>query len=113
MVSNQAEYPRYYSPPNERKSANFEGLLALEGVWQKTVLTLRLVAELVYGIPSNTIEPAIYTSAHGSKDGYPYPVDRKTYDGTVEFMPGALKRAKIGDSERLQAMKRLSKWSSK
>jgi hypothetical protein len=67
----------------------------------------------VYGVPSNTIEPTIYTSAHGSKGGYPYPVDRKTHDETVEFMPGALKRAKIGDSERLQAMKRLSKWSSK
>ena len=96
----------------ERKPATFEGLLALEGVGPKTVRALSLVAELVYGISSSTMEPELYSFAHGGKDGYPYPVDRKTYDETVEFMSNALKRAKIGDRERLQALKRLPSWST-
>ena len=97
----------------ERKPATFEGLLALEGVGPKTVRALSLVAELVYGVSSSTVEPELYSFAHGGKDGYPYPVDRKTYDETVEFMSSALKRAKIGDRERLQALKRLPEWGSK
>ena len=55
------------------------------------------VAELVYGVPSSTAEPEIYSFAHGGKDGHPYPVDRKTYDETVEFLSTALKRARIGE----------------
>jgi hypothetical protein len=94
----------------ERKPATFEGLLALEGVGPKTVRALSLVAELVYNVPSSTAEPELYSFAHGGKDGYPYPVDRKTYDETVEFLSSALKRARIGDRERLQALKRLPEW---
>jgi hypothetical protein len=94
----------------ERKPATFEGLLALEGVGPKTVSALSLVAELVYGVPSSTAEPELYTFAHGGKDGYPYPVNRKTCDEAVEFLSTALKRARIWDSERLQALKRLPEW---
>ena len=71
---------------------------------------LSLVAELVYGVPSSTAEPELYSFAHGGKDGHPYPVNRKTYDETVEFLSTALKRARIGDRERLQALKRLPEW---
>ena len=97
----------------ERKPTIFKGLLALEGVGPKAVRALRLVAELVYGVSSSTLEPELYSFAHGGKDGYPRPVDRKIYDETVEFMSSVLKLAKIGERERLQALKRLLELASR
>ena len=58
----------------------------------KTVRALSLVAEVVYRVSSSTVEPELYSFTHRDKDGYPYPVDRKISDETVEFMSSALKR---------------------
>ena len=57
-------------------------------------------------------DPAAYSFAHGGKDGHPYPVDRGTYDATIEFLEGAVRRAKIGDVDRLPALRRLQSMSS-
>ncbi|MBI2871597.1 MAG: DUF763 domain-containing protein [Chloroflexi bacterium] len=91
----------------ERKPSNFEGLLALEGLGAKTVRALSLVAELVYGAPASVRDPALYSFAHGGKDGHPYPVDRRTYDATIAFMETALRRATMGDRDRVEALRRL------
>jgi hypothetical protein len=37
-------------------------------------------------------------------------VDRKTYDSSIQFLAQALKKAKIGDNEKLEAFKRLKAW---
>jgi len=55
----------------------------------------------VIGVQSN---PASYSFAHGGKDGYPYPADRKTYDSSIQFLVQALNKAKIGDKEKLNAL---------
>lgn len=91
----------------ERQPRDFEGLIALEGVGLKTVRALSLVADLVYGVPSSIRDPALYSFAHGGKDGYPYPVDRKTYDQTIQFISSAVARAKVGDREKTGALRRL------
>jgi hypothetical protein len=91
----------------ERKPENFESLLALEGMGPKSLRALSLISELVYDIPVSLRDPASYSFAHGGKDGYPYPVDRKTYDNSIQFLTQALKKAKIGDSEKLEAFRRL------
>jgi hypothetical protein len=91
----------------ERQPENFERLVGLEGVGAKTLRALSLVSELVYEVPVSFRDPARYSFAHGGKDGYPYPVDRKTYDRSIALLHHALDKAKIGDSEKLAAFKRL------
>jgi hypothetical protein len=91
----------------ERQPEDFEELLGMKGVGPKTVRALALVSELVYGAPASRVDPARYSFAHGGKDGYPFPVDRATYDASIEFLSSALSQAKIGRTEKLKAFKRL------
>ncbi len=96
----------------EHKPADFESLLALQGVGPKSLRALSLVAEIVYGAPTSRRDPALYSFAHGGKDGHPYPVNKETYDYTIHFMNEALKRARVGDRDRMDALKRLSAFTS-
>ncbi len=45
---------------------------------------------------------------HGGKDGHPYPVDRATYDATVAYLETAVRRAKLGEPDKLDALRRLA-----
>jgi hypothetical protein len=94
----------------EHKPDNFESLLALEGIGPKTLRALSLISELVYDTPVSLRDPARYSFAHGGKDGCPYPVDKKTYDSSIQFLKQALERAKIGDKDKLEALRRLKTW---
>jgi len=94
----------------ENKPQNFESLLALEGIGPKTLRALSLISELVYETPVSLRDPASYSFAHGGKDGHPYPVDRKTYDSSIQFLAQAVDKAKIGDREKLEAFRRLRAW---
>ena len=94
----------------EHKPQNFESLLAMEGIGPKTLRALSLISELVYDTPVSLRDPASYSFAHGGKDGYPYPVDRKTYDSSIQFVALAVEKAKIGDKDKLEAFKRLRAW---
>jgi hypothetical protein len=96
----------------ERQPSNFEQLLGLKGVGLKTIRALSLIAELVYGIPPSYRDPARYSFAHGGKDGIPYPVDRKTYDQSIELLRKAIFRAKLGIKEKNEAMNRLKQVES-
>jgi uncharacterized protein len=95
----------------EQQPGNFEKLLGLEGVGPKTIRALSLISELVYDVPISLRDPALYSFAHGGKDGIPYPVDRKTYDKSIEILHIALEKAKLGDSDKLSAIKRLKAWA--
>jgi hypothetical protein len=94
----------------ERKPKNFESLLALEGMGPKTLRALSLISELVYDTSVSLRDPASYSFAHGGKDGYPYPVDRKTYDSSIQFLAQTVEKARIGDREKLDAFRRLRAW---
>ena len=94
----------------ERQPENFEVLLGMEGVGPKTIRALSLISELVYEVPVSLRDPARYTFAHGGKDGYPYPVDRKNYDKSIEILHHALDRAKVDDTEKIAAFRRLKSW---
>ncbi|MBI3399020.1 MAG: DUF763 domain-containing protein [Deltaproteobacteria bacterium] len=52
-------------------------------------------------------DPVRYSFAHGGKDGYPYPVDKETYDKTIDFLRKAVHQAKVGVTEKIRAFKRL------
>jgi hypothetical protein len=64
-------------------------------------------AAIIYGTPASTRDPARFSFAHGGKDGYPYPVDRDTFDRTVAVLRNAVTRAGVDRSERVAALKRL------
>jgi len=93
----------------EQQPENFEKLLGMKGVGPKTIRALSLISELVYGAPISTRDPARYSFAHGGKDGTPYPVDRKTYEKSIEFLKEATNKAKLGYYEKLHALRRLQR----
>jgi hypothetical protein len=96
----------------EQAPADFEALLAIEGVGAKTLRALALTSELIYGVSASRQDPARYSFAHGGKDGTPYPVDCQTYDKTIEVMHRALNRANIGRSEKVRAFRRLADFTA-
>jgi len=94
----------------ENKPENYEKLVALEGVGAKTIRALSLVAEMIYGAEPSYIDPARYSFAHGGKDATPYPVDRPTYDSTIEFFSKVIRMMKkTGPAEKNRMMGRLNK----
>ncbi|MDD5634326.1 MAG: DUF763 domain-containing protein, partial [Candidatus Omnitrophica bacterium] len=95
----------------ENKPENFEKLLGIQGVGPGTVRALALVSELVYGEKPSFQDPVRFSFAHGGKDGFPYPVNRPRYDGTISFLQDAVSKAKVGDSEKMKALKRLTVFS--
>jgi hypothetical protein len=93
----------------ERQPEDFERLLGLSGVGPKTIRALSLIAELVHGVEPSYRDPARYSFAHGGKDGIPYPVDRQTYDQSIELLSRAINRTKLGLSEKQKAFNRLNR----
>ena len=91
----------------ERQPHGFEELLGLSGVGPKTIRALSLISELVYGVAPSYRDPARYSFAHGGKDGIPYPVDRKTYDQSIELLRKAIRKTKLSIREKNEALNRL------
>ena len=106
--------PRYFHKimitTYENQPKDFAALLALKGMGPKSLRALSLLAEVLYGNPPSFRDPARFSFAHGGKDGFPYPVDRQTYDKSIEYLKQAVEKAKIGDKEKLNSLKRLSKY---
>jgi len=96
---------RAYEHPPE----NFEALLATQGVGPKTIRALALIADLIYGAKASLRDPAAFSFAHGGKDGIPYPVDRPTYDRSIDLLRTAVDKAKLADRDKLDALKRLAR----
>ncbi|CEP68967.1 Protein of unknown function DUF763 [Moorella glycerini] len=90
---------------------DFAAVLGVEGVGPKTVRALAMVAEVAYGAPASFRDPVRYSFSHGGKDGHPYPVDRRVYDHSIAVLEQALASAKIGRTDKLQALKRLAQIS--
>jgi hypothetical protein len=92
----------------ERSPQDFETLVSIRGVGPKTVRALALIGELLFGTAPSFRDPARYSFAHGGKDGFPYPVNRKTYEHSISYLERAVKNANIGRDAKLQALKKLS-----
>ena len=92
---------------SEDKPKTYEELLRTEGVGPKTVRSLALVAELIYNAKPSYEDPARYSFAHGGKDATPYPVDRKTYDKTIETMRELVQKTKIAETEKKRILEQL------
>jgi uncharacterized protein len=96
----------------EAAPKDFESLLTIPGVGAKTLRALALTSELIYGTAASRRDPARYSFAHGGKDGTPYPVDRPTYDKTIEVMRTALNGAAIERTEKVRAFRRLAEFAA-
>ncbi|MEW5767636.1 MAG: DUF763 domain-containing protein [bacterium] len=92
----------------ETQPRNFEALLGTAGIGPKTIRALALLSELVYGAKVSVRDPVRYSFAHGGKDGHPYPVDRALYNRSISLLKKALNAAKVGRTEKLEALKRLA-----
>ena len=92
----------------ERAPEDFESLLGIDGVGPKTLRALALASELVHGTAATLRDPARFSFAHGGKDGTPFPVDKITYDKTIEILNKAINRSAIDRSEKLKAFRRLA-----
>lgn len=89
--------------------ADFTELLLTPGVGPRTVQALALVAEVVHGAPSRFSDPARFSYAHGGKDRHPFPVPLRVYDETIRVMRQAVDQAKLGNEERISAIRRLDR----
>lgn len=93
----------------EQQPKDFEELLLLQGLGPRTLQSLTLVSEVIYGTPSRFKDPARFAFAHGGKDGHPFPVPINTYDETLGVLKTAIDKAKIGNTDRQEAIASLSK----
>lgn len=121
---------------HEQNPQDFATLLGLQGVGPATVRSLSLLAEIIFQAPPSHRDPAAsrqavenahhesgedvrdlrrwadYSHAHGGKDGTPFPVDRDTYDRNIAVLTDALRRARLGENDKFDALRRLSKHAS-
>ena len=114
---------------HERCPHDFTTLLGTEGVGPATIRSLSLLAELIYDAPASRSQPvgraaareqeppnptddrrwADYSYAHGGKDGFPFPVDRRTYDRSTHVLLEAVRKARVGETDKAEALKRLAR----
>lgn len=92
----------YENPPLE-----FKELLLVPGLGAKTLRALTLTAELIYNVKASREDPVCYAYAHGGKDGYPYKLNRKLYENTIEELEEIINKAKISYSEKLELFRKL------
>lgn len=98
---------------HEQGVNNFESLLLLKGLGPRTLQSLTLVSEVIYGTPSRFDDPARFSFAHGGKDGHPFPVPLKTYDETIGVLRTSINRAKLGYRDKQSAVKNLTRMAQR
>ena len=86
---------------------DFPKLLLVPGVGARTVRSLAMVAEVIHGAPCRFADPARFSLAHGGKDRHPFPVPTRVYDKTIGVLKSAVQKAKLGNEEKLGAIRRL------
>lgn len=119
---------------HERHPRDFETLLGTPAVGPATIRSLALIAELIYDAPVSRRDPtataqhdgsasddvapntpgnerrwADYSFAHGGKDGFPFPVDRRTYDRNINILTDAVRKSRIGQTDKSDALRRLAR----
>jgi hypothetical protein len=96
----------------ELQPSNYEELLSTKGIGSGAVRALALISELIYGAKPSWRDPVKYSFALGGKDGVPFPVDRRSYDETVQFLWSLIDKAKLERREKYGALERLKSMTS-
>lgn len=98
----------------ERQPSTFKEGLLERGVGSEVLRALSLISELVYREPPSLHDPVThpyspfkYSYAIGGKDGIPYPVKKEVAVSVIRELKLMIESAKLGDRERLKALKAL------
>ena len=91
----------------ENQPQDFESLLLTKGLGPRTLQSLTLVSEVIYGTPSRFTDPARFSFAHGGKDGHPFPVPLKIYDESIRILRDSIEKSKLGYKEKSDCIRRL------
>lgn len=86
---------------------DFESLLLTPGLGPRTLQSLTLVSEVIYGTPSRFTDPARFSFAHGGKDGHPFPVPLKVFDESIRILHESIERSKLGFKDKSECIRRL------
>lgn len=91
----------------EHQPDNFETLLLTQGLGARTLQSLTLISEIIYGTPERFTDPARFSFAHGGKDAHPFPVPCRIYDESVRVLHTCIEQARMGYMEKSECLKRL------
>lgn len=91
----------------ETQPKNFEELMLTPGLGPRTLQSLALVSEVIYGTPSRFNDPARFSFAHGGKDGHPFPVPLKIYDESIRILRDSIEKSKLGYNDKSDCIRRL------
>jgi hypothetical protein len=94
----------------EFQPKNYEELLSMQGVGPNTVRALALISDLIYGDKPSWKDPVKFSFTVGGKDGVPFPVDRKAMDQSTDIIKQGIEQAKLGNKDKIHAIKRLKKF---
>jgi hypothetical protein len=86
---------------------DFESLLLTPGLGPRTLQSLALVSEVIYGTPTRFTDPARFSFAHGGKDGHPFPVPLKIYDESIRILRESIEKSKLGYKDKSDCIRRL------
>ena len=92
----------------ESDTKDFESLLLTPGLGPRTLQSLTLVSEVIYGTPSRFSDPARFSFAHGGKDGHPFPVPTRIYDESIRVLGDAIEKSRLGYNDKSECLRRLS-----
>ncbi|MBQ7159239.1 MAG: DUF763 domain-containing protein [Treponema sp.] len=93
----------------DQDNPDFESLLLTPGLGPRTLQSLTLVSEVIYGTPSRFKDPARFSFAHGGKDGHPFPVPTKIYDESIRVLGDSIEKSKLGYDDKSECLRRLHK----
>ncbi len=91
----------------EAQPQDFESLMLTPGLGPRTLQSLALVSEVIYGTPSRFTDPARFSFAHGGKDGHPFPVPLKIYDESIRVLRDSIEKSKLGYKDKSDCIRRL------
>lgn len=91
----------------ESEPKDFESLLLTPGLGPRTLQSLTLVSEVIYGTPSRFTDPARFSFAHGGKDGHPFPVPIKIFDESIRVLHESIEKSKLGYKDKSDCIRRL------
>ena len=86
---------------------DFAELLLVPGVGARTVRSLAMVAEVIHGAPCRFADPGPLLARPWRQGPPPLPVPTKVYDKTIGVLKTAVQQAKLGNDEKLAAIRRL------
>lgn len=94
----------YENPPSD-----FKELVLTPGIGAKALRALTLASELIYNVKASRKDPVVYSYAHGGKDGYPYRLNKRLYETTIQELEEILTKIKLRESEKTELFRKLPK----